>query len=107
MKNVFYNVLWGSFTGGMAYMSLTILDDSRDASEKYSFKFLTTQFIYGATVGGLIGLGVGTYLSMSGVTFDENLSRIAHYTPVPGLEDERPNLRRAGRLPLIQYNLKF
>jgi len=77
MRNVFLNVLWGSVTGGVVYEAFNILDDSKTKGERYSFSGMTGKFVLGATYGGLFGLATGTYLSMSGVTFDANRSRIA------------------------------
>ncbi|MDX2470702.1 MAG: hypothetical protein QNL04_09035 [SAR324 cluster bacterium] len=108
MKNVFHNVLWGSMAGGLVYMSLTILDDSKTTEERYSFKQLTIQFITGATYGGLAGLGTGVYLSLLGVSFDANRSRIAHgFKHAPGLEAEPMTIMTADQIPLMQYDYKF
>jgi len=109
MKNVFFNVLWGSVAGGMAYSSLVILDDTKSKSEKYKFKFLTIQFITGATYGGILGLGTGVYLSMSGISFDPSRSRIAHQLPpLPGgWEVQQPDLLLADRIPLAALNYNF
>ena len=108
MKNVFHNVLWGSVAGGLVYMSLTILDDSKTTEERYSFKQLTIQFITGATYGGLGGLGAGVYLSLIGVSFDSNRSRIAHQFPhAPGLESDPMTIMASDQIPLMQYNYKF
>jgi len=76
MRNVFLNVLWGSVAGGMIYEGRNILDDSKSKGQRYSFSRMTGQFILGATYGGLVGLGTGAYLSMTGISFDANRSRI-------------------------------
>ena len=108
MKNVFHNVLWGSMAGGLVYMSLTILDDSKTKEERYSFKTLTIQFITGATYGGLAGLGTGVYLSLIGVSFDSNRSRIAHeFKHAPGLEAAPMSIMTADYMPLAQFDYKF
>jgi len=77
MRNVFYNVLWGSVTGGMVYSGLNILDDTRSKGERYSFSRMTGQFVLGATYGGLAGLAAGVYFSMTDISFDPSRSRIA------------------------------
>lgn len=108
MKNVFHNVLWGSMAGGLVYMGLSILDDSKTKEERYSFKQLTVQFITGATYGGIGGLGVGVYLSLLGVSFDSGRSRIAHnINYYPGVEIPRQEFLSATHIPIMQYNYKF
>ena len=79
MKNVFLNVLWGSLSGGMLLMGWSTLDDSISSDERYKFSRLSEQFLVGATNGGILGMVAGVYLSIRGITFDENLSRIAFY----------------------------
>ncbi|MDT8447138.1 MAG: hypothetical protein RRB13_09645 [bacterium] len=76
MQNVFFNVLWGSMTGGMLYSALNVLDDSRSKGERYSFSRMTTQFITGATYGAFAGLVTGVYISLAGISFDPGRSRI-------------------------------
>ena len=107
MKNVFHNVLWGSMAGGLIYMGLNILDDAKTKEERYSFSNLTVQFITGATYGGIGGLGVGTYLSILGVSFDSGQSRIAHNLDYPGMKNPRETLAMKNQVPLMQYNYKF
>ena len=107
MKNVFHNVLWGSMAGGLVFMGWSILDDSKPKEERYSFTTLTVQFITGATYGGLGGLGVGTYLSILGVSFDSGKSRIAHNIDYPGMSVPRASLAMKNQIPLMQYNYKF
>jgi len=79
MKNVFMNVLWGSFTGGLLLMGWATLDDSIPSEDRFKFSRLTEQFLVGATYGGILGMGAGIYLSIRGITFDQNRSRIAFY----------------------------
>jgi hypothetical protein len=81
MENVFFNVLWGSFTGGMLMMGWASLDDSKGTEERYSVDNLRTQFLTGATYGGLLGLIAGVYISFKGITFDENRTKIAILQP--------------------------
>lgn len=77
MQNVFFNVLWGSLTGGMLMMGWSTVDDSKEPDERYTVSNMTSQFLSGATYGGLISLAVGVYLSFKGITFDESRSRLA------------------------------
>jgi hypothetical protein len=79
MKNVFMNVLWGSLSGGLLMMGWATLDDSVDSDDRYTFSNLSEQFIVGATYGGILGVAAGVYFSIRGISFDENLSRIALY----------------------------
>ncbi len=90
MKNVFLNVLWGSLSGGMLLMGWSTLDDSISSDERYKFSRLSEQFLVGATYGGVFGVAAGTYLSIRGITFDENLSRIAFYPNY----DQNPEVQR-------------
>jgi len=86
MQNVFFNVLWGSFTGGMLVMGWSTLDDSKTTDERYTVNNLSGQFLTGATYGGLIGLAVSVYLSFQGITFDESRTKIAILQPPKGFE---------------------
>ena len=79
MQNVFFNVLWGSAIGGMLRMGWETIDDSKPEEERYTVSNLTSNFAWGATVGGFMGLAAGIYLSMRGITFDENLTKIAFF----------------------------
>jgi len=79
MKNVFLNVLWGSLSGGMLLMGWSTLDDSISSNERFKFSRLSEQFLVGATYGGILGMVAGVYLSIKGITFDENRSRIVFY----------------------------
>jgi hypothetical protein len=81
MENVFFNVLWGSLTGGMLMMGWATLDDETPTEERYTTSNMTNQFLTGATYGGLLGLVAGIYLSFQGITFDENLTKIAVLQP--------------------------
>lgn len=81
MQNVFYNVLWGSATGGMIMMGWSFLDDSNTEEERYSVSSAQIQFLTGATYGGILGLIVGLYLSFTGVKFDESQTKIAVLQP--------------------------
>jgi len=113
MENVFFNVLWGSLVGGMLVMGWSTLDDSVDSDQRYRFSRLSEQFLIGATYGGILGLITGVYLSIKGITFDENLSRIAHnplnepdriqgqHFSLSGLKESR------NRIHLVNLTLRF
>ncbi|OGG95461.1 MAG: hypothetical protein A2508_03855 [Candidatus Lambdaproteobacteria bacterium RIFOXYD12_FULL_49_8] len=102
MRNVFLNVLWGSLTGGMLYTGLNILDDTKSKGERYGFTNMTAKFIEGATYGGIGGLFVGVYLSMSGISFDPNRTRVV------GGEDFRPiHWRGPGEVELAHFHYHF
>ena len=110
MKNIFHNVLWGSVAGGMGMMGVATMDDSKTSAERNSVSNLSTQFITGATYGGLLGLAAGVYFSMAGVSFDSNRSRISFFQP-----QALPKVQLAGRnhafsfknLSLVDYSLQF
>ncbi len=114
MKNIFMNVLWGSISGGAVMMSWAILDDELGESERYKLSHLQTQFIVGATYGGLIGLGIGVFLSMKGMTFDEERTRIA-FMPPPVYDRSRQEQSALGgpafindhRQTLVDLQIKF
>lgn len=82
MQNVFFNVLWGSLTGGMLMMGWATLDDSKSTDERYTVSHLSNQFLAGATYGGILGLAAGVYISMKGITFDQSKSQIVFMEPV-------------------------
>lgn len=111
MENVFYNVLWGSLVGGMNYMAVSILDDSQEKSVRFSTGNMTEKFIEGATYGGLIGLGLGIYLSMNEVRFDPKRSRIAEYRPERDPNLDLSHMHRIqdekGYRPLFAYTFHF
>lgn len=72
MENVFYNVVWGSATGAILGMSVAIIGSS-DPSQPAD----TRQGVFnGATVGGLVGLGVGLYLVYQGISFNPASSQL-------------------------------
>lgn len=113
MENVFFNVLWGSLTGGMLMMGWSTLDDSTEEEERYGTGNLSLQFLTGATYGSLLGLVAGVYLSMKGVSFDESRTKIA-IMPLP--QEETFSLSRQQwkktennkqPLNLINFQMKF
>jgi hypothetical protein len=113
MQNVFFNVLWGSLTGGMLMTGWATVDDSETERVRYSVSYLSDQFLTGATYGGILGLVAGVYLSLKEITFDENLSRIAFF-PLKR-PNSQPALHLANSAPrsidrdfgLIEFRLRF
>ncbi len=113
MENVFFNVLWGSFTGGILLSGWAMLDDSLANDERYTVSNFSTQFLTGATYGGFLGLIAGIYLSFKEVTFDEGLTRISFFQP-PKV-NLKNNLSSAdsfnhlysNELRIIDLNMKF
>ncbi|MDH5559559.1 MAG: hypothetical protein OEY59_01730 [Deltaproteobacteria bacterium] len=113
MRNVFLNVVWGSLAGGMSYMGLSLLDDSKPQEEKYSFSNMTTQFIYGATYGGLLGLAAGVYFTISNITFrPSSIGMIQNSAPRSDIASQR-RLAFISRslskdsLPVFQLQARF
>ena len=112
MENVFFNVLWGSVVGGLLSLGWATLDDSKEVDERFTVSNMTNQFLIGATYGGFLGLAAGIYLSIQGITFDENKTKIALFpleSPTPqGLH--RTAIRskpKADTLHLLTIQLKF
>lgn len=79
MENVFYNVVWGSATGAILGASAAVIA----AKDKTNPPGLREGAFQGATVGGLIGLGVGVWLVFAGITFDPAGSTITDAAPAP------------------------
>lgn len=113
MENVFFNVLWGSLTGGMLMMGWAMLDDAKPSSERYTLSNASKQFLSGATYGGLLGLAAGIYISFKGVTFDESRLKIAFLKPPIPLPDTHsqegssPIHLGSSNLDLIQLKYDF
>lgn len=119
MKNVFYNVLWGSVAGGMAVTGWAMLDDKKDKDDRYSLSNITTKFIIGATYGGLLGLFSGIYFSISNIEFDESRSRIAMIPPTEedfdsnryttNLSSSAPSYHsfKSDEIPIASFSIAF
>ncbi|MBT4290348.1 MAG: hypothetical protein HOD92_23735 [Deltaproteobacteria bacterium] len=102
MQNIFFNVLWGSITGGMIMMSWSIIDDNVPKSERQSFSSMRNKFVEGATYGGVLGLFAGVYLSMNNIIFDEGKTRITFLKP---LHADFNNSSASAYLTPDQFNL--
>jgi len=68
MENVFFNVVWGSATGALTGAAISVVG-SKDKTAPTNFRQSAFQ---GATLGGLIGVGVGLWLVYSGISFDDS-----------------------------------
>ena len=66
MENVFFNVVWGSAFGATIGLAISVIG-SEDKSKPTDAR---NSSFSGATVGGLIGLGIGLYLVYQGITFE-------------------------------------
>jgi hypothetical protein len=66
MKNVFYNVVWGSAVGAAIGLASAV-ESSSDKTQPINSRGGVFQ---GATLGGLLGLGIGIWLVYAGITFD-------------------------------------
>ncbi len=66
MKNVFFNVAWGSATGALLGAAAVVVAADNPSSPENT----RSEAVTGATYGGLVGLGVGLYLVFSGITFN-------------------------------------
>lgn len=113
MKNVFMNVLWGSLAGGMAVAGWSTLDDSKTKEERYSVSNLIGQFVYGATLGGIAGLGAGVYFSLMGVTFEPAFPGMASTIgPTPEFHHNDKNFYNEPAIAIeetfrINFEMKF
>lgn len=73
MRNVFFNVVWGSAFGATLGASASVIGSDTPSRPPE----LRSATFNGATIGGLIGLGVGLYLVYTGITFDPAASLVA------------------------------
>jgi hypothetical protein len=82
MQNVFYNVVWGSAVGALiGFAGAT--ESSKDKTQPDNARAAALE---GATIGGLVGLGVGIWLVYAGITFETQGSTITQAPGVPGSE---------------------
>jgi hypothetical protein len=66
MQNVFYNVVWGSAVGALLGLAGAV-EGSTDKTQPSGSR---SGIYQGATIGGLLGLGIGIWLVYAGITFD-------------------------------------
>lgn len=66
MQNVFFNVVWGSALGA----TLGLAAATESSSNKTKPINPQGSMFEGATIGGVLGLGVGVWLVYAGITFD-------------------------------------
>ncbi len=79
MQNVFLNVVYGSAVGA-AIGFAAALEGSSDKTNPDNARGAAFE---GATIGGLIGLGVGIWLVYAGITFESQGSTITQAAPAP------------------------
>lgn len=79
MQNVFFNVVYGSAVGALIGLAFAV-EASSDKTQPTNTRGASFQ---GATIGGLVGLGVGLWLVYGGITFDP-ASLIVRDGPTPG-----------------------
>lgn len=79
MENAFFNVVWGSVVGATVGLAVAVIS-SDDKSSPDNVRDAT---FTGATLGGLIGLGVGLFLVYQGITFDRAASNFSAIDPSP------------------------
>lgn len=72
MQSVFFNVVWGAGTGAL----LGAASASLQAGSATKPDNLREEMITGATLGSMIGAGVGIWLIFNGITFDPDRSLI-------------------------------
>ena len=83
MENSFFNVVWGSAVGAMlGAASIAVGSGTESKSD-----LLRENAITGATAGGLIGLGIGIWLTFNGITFDPDRSLLFRTAAVGGSQD--------------------
>ena len=66
MQNVFFNVVWGSALGA----TLGLAAAAESSSNKTKPVNAQGSMFEGATIGGILGLGIGVWLVYAGITFD-------------------------------------
>ncbi|MCH8077642.1 MAG: hypothetical protein IIC64_17685 [SAR324 cluster bacterium] len=87
MENVFFNVIWGSAIGGVLGLASTIIS----ADDKSAPDNARSAVFSGATVGGLVGLGVGLWVIYQGTTFEGAEVNLAkNGLPVPSFPHTIP-----------------
>jgi len=70
MENVFFNVVWGAGVGALLGAASASLSSGSSAIPPS----MRDNVVTGATMGSVVGLGVGVWLLFNGVTFDSNRS---------------------------------
>ena len=93
MRSVFWNTVWGSAWGAVMGISYHLL-----SGMKFRESVITA-----TTIGGVMGYGLGIYMVLNGLTFDEryllDLPK-PQFGPIPNafLQDEDPRLLHVRRL---------
>ena len=93
MRSVFWNTVWGSAWGAVMGISYHLL-----SGMKFRESVITA-----TTIGGVMGYGLGIYMVLNGLTFDEryllDLPK-PQFGPIPNafLQEEDPRLLHTRRL---------
>jgi len=82
MENVFYNVVWGSAFGAILGAAISIAG-SENKSSPSNFR---ESLFQGATLGGVIGYGVGVWMAFSGINFEPKGATLLSDLPDPAGE---------------------
>ncbi len=82
MQNVFFNVVWGSAVGALIGFAAAT-ESSADKTQPDNARGASFE---GATIGGLVGLGVGLWLVYAGITFEPQGSTITQASGPSGTE---------------------
>ncbi len=107
MQSIFWNTLWGSGWGATMGLSYQLVSG-------VNFR---ESIVTGATVGGLLGYGLGIYVIINGVTFDQRfLLKLptpqfgppqASNAPLPEALYTRRQEPDASRWSTTLFNLRF
>ena len=73
MENVFFNVVWGSAVGAILGVAVAVIGSDDHSSPDNA----RTAVFTGATVGGLLGLGLGLFAVFQGATFEGSELQLA------------------------------
>jgi len=109
MENVFYNVIWGSAVGALIGVAIAV-EGSTDKSNPSNVRGAAFE---GATLGGVVGIGVAVWLVYAGITFDPAGSTITgaalpadpvayepkDLRPAPGEPRPSVSLAQTGTIP--------
>ncbi|MDH5752788.1 MAG: hypothetical protein OEZ59_10285 [Deltaproteobacteria bacterium] len=75
MKNVFYNTLWGSGWGALMGLSMVVIE----AEDKSQPGNISEPMFQGVTIGGVLGFGVGLFLVLQGISFDQSAAPLSKF----------------------------
>ena len=95
MYSVFWNTLWGSAWGATMGFSYHLISGIK----------LRESLITATTIGGIFGYGLGIYLVISGLSFDESYL-LELPTPKFKPKQNTANFIKAEMIPLHSYSKK-